>query len=194
MIVLRKSQWELKTSAGAGVGFGAFNNEAGMFALNAPTHQSYKYRYSGFGMGWSRGLSSLLRIPAFALPKVVIRNDELTGAGSTTDFTSGGRLFVTSAFKGIDLVNPESLEGGTVYLEGAAGYLLGGTGSFMLLGINTELLLLGIRKPDVIGMAIRSAPAALVIAGVNEGIQDTTGFAFMLGQVSYKGLYSDDAS
>jgi hypothetical protein len=44
--------------------------------------------------------------------------------------------------------NPENLEGGTIYVEGAAGYLFGGTGSFMLLGVNRELLLMGVVKPD----------------------------------------------
>ncbi|MGE8158617.1 hypothetical protein ACQKRQ_00485 [Paraburkholderia sp. NPDC080076] len=89
--------------------------------------------------------------------------------------------------------NPENLEGGTIYVEGAAGYLFGGTGSFMLLGVNRELLLMGVVKPDLIGMAIRSAPAAVVIAGVNEGLQDTVGFVLMFGQVKYKGLYVEDA-
>ena len=62
----------------------------------------------------------------------------------------------------------------------------------MLIGINRELLLMGIVKPELIGMAIRSAPAALVMTGVNEGLQDTAGFAFMLGQIKYDGLFSAD--
>ncbi|WP_144156175.1 hypothetical protein [Paraburkholderia sp. BCC1885] len=192
MIVLRKSKWNFDTSAGAGIGFGAFNSEGGMFALDAPTGQTHEYTYSGFGMGISRGLSSLLRVPRFALPKVIVNKGELSGSGSTTDFTSTGWLYLTDSFKGADIVNPKNLEGGTIYLEGAAGYLFGGTGSFMLLGINVDLLLFGITKPDLIGMAIRSAPAALIMTGVNEGLQDATGFAFMLGQIKYKGLYADD--
>ena len=52
---------------------------------------------------------------------------------------------------------------------------------------------MGVVKPDLIGMAIRSAPAAVVITGVNEGLQDTVGFALMFGQVKYKGLYAEDA-
>ncbi|MFT4066272.1 hypothetical protein [Paraburkholderia sp.] len=162
-----------------------------MFALDAPSSQTHQYVYSGSGMGTSRGLSSLLRIPRFALPKVVVKENELSGSGSTTDFMSRGTLYLTDSFRGTDLVNPKSLEGGTIYLEGAAGYLFGGTGSFMLLGIDRDLLLMGIVKPDLIGMAIRSAPAAMVVGGVNEGLQDTAGFALMFGQVKYSGLYAE---
>lgn len=191
MIVLRKSQWNFNTSAGAGIGFGALNSEGGMFALDAPSSQTHEYIYSGFGMGRSRGFSSLLRVPRLALPKVIVKKDEVTGSGSTTDFTSRGWLYLTESFTGSDLVNPRNLEGGTVYLAGAAGYLFGGTGSFMLLGVNLDLLVMGIVKPDLIGMAIRSAPAALITTGLNEGLQDATGFAFMLGKVKYKGLYPE---
>lgn len=192
MLTLRKSRWQFNTSAAAGIGFGAFNNEAGMFALDAPQNRTHKYAYSGFGLGQSRGLSTLLRLPRLALPKVIIKNDALSGSGSTADFTSRGWLYLTNSLDGIDFVKPEILEGGTIYLEGAAGYLFGATGSFMLLGISRELLLMGIVKPDLIGMAIRSAPAALIIAGANEGLQDTAGVGLMFGQVEYKGLYRDD--
>ncbi|BFG75395.1 hypothetical protein PTKU46_34280 [Paraburkholderia terrae] len=192
MLILRKSQWQFNTSAGTGIGLGAFNNEAGMFALDAPHNRTHKYVYSGFGLGQSRGLSTLLRLPRLALPKVIIKNDELNGSGSTTDFASRGWLYLTNSLNGTDLGKPEDLEGGTIYLEGAAGYLFGGTGSFMLLGISRKLLLMGIVKPDLIGMAIRSAPAALITAGVNEGMQDTVGVALMFGQVEYRGLYADD--
>ncbi|SMG60075.1 hypothetical protein SAMN06265784_11547 [Paraburkholderia susongensis] len=94
----------------------------------------------------------------------------------------------------MDLKDPRSLEGGTVYLEGAGGYLLGGNGSLMMLGISRTLLLMGIAKPDLIGMAVRSAPAVLTMAGVNEGLQNVAGIAFMLGQITYKGLYADDSN
>ncbi|WP_233835894.1 hypothetical protein [Paraburkholderia sp. ZP32-5] len=193
MIVLRKSRWNFDTSADAGIGFGAFNSEGGMFALDEPSGKTHQYIYSGFGMGISRGLSSMLRIPRFALPKIIVKNDELSGSGSTTDFTSQGKLYLTDSFKGADIVSPQSLEGGTIYLEGTVGYLFGGAGSFMLLGINRDLLLMGVVKPDLLGMAIRSAPAALIMEGVNEGLQDTVGFAFMLGQIKYTGLYTDDS-
>ncbi|NML30213.1 hypothetical protein [Paraburkholderia antibiotica] len=89
------------------------------------------------------------------------------------------------------MTNPQSLEGGTVYLEGAVCYLFGGTGSFMLLGINHHLLLMAVVKPDLIGTAIRSAPAALVMEGVNGGLQDTAGFAFMFGKIKCGDLHVD---
>jgi len=85
----------------------------------------------------------------------------------------------------VDLKAPRSLEGGTVYLEGAGGYLLGGNGSLMMQGISRALLLMGVAKPDLIGMAIRSAPAALTMAGVNEGLQNMAALAFMPGQITY---------
>ena len=132
MIVLRKSQWQFNTSAGAGIDFGVFNSEGGMFAVCAPSGQTYGYTFSGFGMGKSQGLSTMLRIPRFSLPKVKVKGDELSGSGSTTAFTSRGWLYLTDSFKGTDIVNPRSLEGGTIYLEGAAGYLFGGTGSLCL--------------------------------------------------------------
>ncbi|SIT38695.1 putative membrane protein [Paraburkholderia piptadeniae] len=192
MKVLRKSQWQFNTSAGGGIGCGIFSAESGMFVLDDRSRHLYQYLYSGFGPNFSSSLTSLLHIPKFALPKFVIKNDELSGSGSSTAFDSVGTLFLTEAFKGIDLQDPKSLEGGTIYLEGAAGYLFGGTGSLMLLGINRELLIMGIVKPDLIGMAIRGAPAVLTMAGDNEGLQNSAGVGFLLGQIAYKGLYIDN--
>ncbi|PRY08012.1 hypothetical protein [Paraburkholderia sp. BL25I1N1] len=193
MKILRKSKWKFNTSAGAGVGYGSFNAESGMFVLDDTSGHSCQYLYTGFGPTFSREITSLLRLPKLALPKIIIKKDDLGGSGSTAGFDSVGALFLTETFKGNDLGDPKSLEGGTVYLEGAAGYLFGGTGSLMMLGINRDLLLMGIVKPDFIGVAIRSAPALLVMAGDNGGLQSSAGFGFFIGGIKFKGLYSNDA-
>lgn len=192
-MILRESHWIFNTGAGASAGLGPFSAETGMFAIKDPTGNSHQYTYAGFGISQTWGLSSLLHLPKFALPKIIVKKDELSGAGSTTDFPSWGTLYLTDVFKGHDLTNPKALEGGTVYLAGAAGYLFGGAGSLMILGINRALLVMGIAKPDFIGAAIRTAPAALLSGGFNEGLQDTLGGAYLFGQIEYRGLYSDHA-
>jgi len=190
-MILRRSQWIFNTSAGSSIGYGPLNSETGIFSFRDTKNESHKYAYSGFGVGRTWGLSTLLNLPKSSLPKITIKNGELSGAGSTTDFTSTGGLFLTDACKGADLPRPESLEGGTIYLQGAGGYLLGGTGSLMFLGLSRPLLIMGIAKPEFIGIAIRSAPAALWMAGYNEGLQDSVGASFMFGHVDYKGLYEN---
>ncbi|APR38094.1 hypothetical protein [Paraburkholderia sp. SOS3] len=163
-----------------------------MFVLDDPSQSAHQYVYSGFGPSMSSSLAERLHVPRASLPKFIFKKDELSGSGSTADFTSAGTLFLTESFKGVDLNNPKSLEGATVYLEGAVGYLFGGTGSLMLLGINRQLLLMAMVSPVMMRAAIASAPAVLTISGVNEGLQDIAGFGFLLGQVSYRGLYSDN--
>lgn len=192
MTILRESHWEFITSAGMGAEFGILGYETGMFVLKDTSGQFHKYLYSGFGIASSRGLSTLLHAPRLALPKIIVKNGQLSGSGSTTGFTSLGKLFLTDAFKNADLTDPKSLEGGTIYLAGAAGYLYGGAMSFMFLGLNRALLVMGVAKPDFIGMAIRSAPAALLMAGDNAGLQDAAGFSYMFGQIDYKGLYDEN--
>jgi hypothetical protein len=61
----------------------------------------------------------------------------------------------------------------------------------MMLGINRALLLMGVSKPDLIGVALRSAPAVLAMAGTNEGVQNSAGIGCMMGQVTYRGIYAD---
>ncbi|MBZ5795283.1 hypothetical protein K8353_34705 [Burkholderia contaminans] len=161
-----------------------------MFALSDVQGESHRYVYAGFGIGRSVALASLVKFSKLSLPRIVIKNDSLGGTGATTEFTSAGRLFLTDSFKGVDLTDPKRLEGGTVYFQGAGGYLFGGAGSLMLLGLNRSLLMMGIAKPDFIGMAIRSAPAALWVAGFNEGLQDAVGYSYMFGHIDYKGMYS----
>ncbi|MFM0624863.1 hypothetical protein [Paraburkholderia xenovorans] len=193
MKVLRKSKWKFNTSAGAGAGYGPFSAESGMFVLDDTSGHACQYLYTGFGPTFSREITSLLHIPKLALPKIIIIKDELGGSGSTTSFDSVGALFLSETFKGNDLGDPKCLEGGTIYLEGAAGYLFGGTGSLMMLGINRSLLFMGIVKPDLIGVAIRSAPALLVMAGDNGGPQNSAGFGFFIGGIEFKGRDSEDA-
>jgi hypothetical protein len=191
MKILRRSGWKFDTSAGGGMSYGPFSAEAGSVGLYDLEGRKHKYFFNAFGPSVVRSLTTFLHIPQVSLPKFIIKKDELTGSYSTTDFNSYGALFLTESFKGTDLKDPRSLEGGTVYLEGAAGYLLGGTGSLMTMGIDRELLVLGIVKPELISVAIRSAPAVLAMTGLNEGLQNVGGIGFMLGQITYKGLYSD---
>ncbi len=191
-MILRNSKWNFDASAGGGFSLGPLTSQTGMFSLNDLSGHTHKYLYMGFGIGHSRGLSSLLRLPRLALPKIIVKNGELSGTGSTTDFSSTGKLFLTDTFKGSDLTDPQSLDGGTVYIEGAAGYLLGVTTSIMLLGLNRALLVMGIAKPEFISVAISSAPAVLLMASLNEGLQNTTGVACLFGEIDYKGIFDGD--
>ncbi|MEP9322757.1 hypothetical protein PPMP20_06380 [Paraburkholderia phymatum] len=48
------------------------------------------------------------------MPKIIIKKDEVSGAAATTDFNSWGTVYLTDAFRGVDLTSPRSIEGGTV--------------------------------------------------------------------------------
>lgn len=99
MKILRKSGWTFDTSAGGGAGYGMFSTEGGIFVLDDLEGNRHRYFFSAFGPSLSWALTSLLRIPKLALPKIIVKGDELSGSAATSNFKSYGKLFLTESFK-----------------------------------------------------------------------------------------------
>lgn len=192
MISLRgESAWSFYTSAGGGGGFGAFLLSGGMFVLKDLEGKLQSFDYGGFGIGMSYPLPKLLRLPQLTLPTITLRGQEFGATGSIADFPSDGIVYVTDACHGSDLT-AQQLEGGVIYFDGGLGWLRGYGGSVLLAGIKKELLEMGIMIPSLMRLAIASAPAVIVMRGQNEGLQQSAGADFMLGQIQWEGIYRDD--
>lgn len=188
MLAMRQSRWEFNTSAGGNASLGSLAFSKGIFVLDDPSGIARKFEYTGMGLGESLALGKLLHVPKINLPKITIKSNAAGGTGSTVDFNSYGTVFMTDAIPRKDL-RPEDFEGGTLYLEGGLGYLLGIGGSILLAGIDPRMLQLSIVHPSFLSLAFKSAKALVSIAGVNEGLQDNIGLSAMIGAITYRGVY-----
>ncbi|RKR36705.1 hypothetical protein [Paraburkholderia sp. BL17N1] len=180
MISLRKSGWSFNTSATGGLGIELLSISGGKIILDDPQKQSHDFSYFGFGIGYSRGL------PKIKLPPIPILNREMSGTGSTKDFTSDGVLYMTSYFHRQEL-STSDIKGATIYFDGGAGLLAGYGESIMLLGINTELIAPWLVNPGIFAnmakKALDCAPAVLLLAGEAEGLIAGGGLSAMIGHL-----------
>lgn len=191
VINLRKeSDWQFFTSAGGAGGAGSVLISSGMFVLTDPEEHNHKFHYGGAGVGWSYPLSKLPSRPTLALPKLTLHGHEIGATGATADFPSDGIVYVTEACHGADLT-PQALVGGAIYFDGGFGWLRGYSGTLLIVGINPELLEIGVMFPPMLNLALSTATAVIFMKGQNEGLQESIGVDYMLGQVSYQGEYSD---
>ncbi len=191
MIHIRKdSAWTFDTSAGGSGGLGDLVASKGMFVLKDPKGNLQRFNYGGAGLGFSTSISGLLHKPELALPKITLHGHELSLTGATVDFPSSGTVYVTEGCRGPDLTI-EQLEGPTVYYDLAVGWLRGYSWTMMILGVNQELMEVGVMLWPAWEMAMALAPAVIFMQGQNEGLQQGGGFDGMLGEVHYAGPYSD---
>lgn len=80
--MFQNSQWTYNTGA---AGLAVIAASGGAVYLNDPAQKTHRMLFGGLGAGLSLGF----RIPRMPSPKV--RGNALAGAGSVTDFPSGGR-------------------------------------------------------------------------------------------------------
>ncbi len=95
---------------------------------------------------------------------------------------------MTESFHG-DELQTKNFEGGVIYLDWSIGYLAGWAGSYMLAGINLELMKAAM-MPWAGGVflhrAIMSAPVFIKTHGRMEGLADSIGGGLMFGQMAYQ--------
>lgn len=96
---------------------------------------------------------------------------------------------MTEAFHGAEL-RTKDFEGGVIYLDWSAGYLAGWAGSYLLAGINRELMeaaMLPWASAAFLRQAIMSAPVFIKTHGQMEGLTDAMGGGLMFGQIVHQG-------
>jgi hypothetical protein len=107
----------------------------------------------------------------------------MAGAGSITDFPSGGSLFRAASRKGRELALSD-IQGGIMFVEGGLGLIAGGSGDAMLFGMNPILLIAALSNPalsPLMARAIQTAEGAMIFGGVNLGVQAGGGVAGLVG-------------
>lgn len=172
MLALRRSNWRFDTGSTGGAGLGPLLASGGKFILTDPAYQEQAFYYGGCGIGWSKS-ASLFKMLDLGLPRFFHFPREVTGTGSTLDFTSSGSIYMTSAFHGKELKRSDMV-GASIYIDADVGIVADGYGAtIMLLGMNSALMMMGISMPQMpfFRLAISEAPAVLVMRGFNVGLQ-----------------------
>ncbi|MBN3850508.1 hypothetical protein G3N58_27350 [Paraburkholderia sp. Ac-20342] len=100
---------------------------------------------------------------------------------------------MTETFHG-DELEAQNFEGGIIYLDWSAGYLAGWSGSYLLAGINLEIMKAAMvpwAGGTFLRQAIMSAPVFIKTQGRMEGLTDSIGAGLMFGQIHYQGAEAD---
>ena len=104
------------------------------------------------------------------MPKVAIRGRSVAGAGSLTPFPSTGAVYRAPGL-GRELTVVD-IQGAVVFGDLGGGLVAGASGTAMLFGMNSVLLLAAIAStsnPSLMARALAGATGAVVFAGVNVG-------------------------
>ncbi|MGO4448294.1 hypothetical protein AB4Y96_05130 [Phyllobacterium sp. TAF24] len=176
---LRPSGWSYETGATGGIGIAELAISGGTVVLNDPSGTQKDFWYGGLGAGIGVGA----RFGKHRVPPLLIKKTAVAGAGSIKAFPSGGKIYMTDAFKGSELAESD-IKGGTLYFDAGFGLGVGIGGTMMILGMEALPMINSIVNPlaGFLGEdAIRNAPAVLVMAGVNLGPQAGAGIAALVG-------------
>jgi hypothetical protein len=175
--MFQDSRWTYNTGATGAAGLAVIAASGGAIYLNDPAQKTHRMLFGGLGADLSLGF----RIPRMPTPKV--RGNALAGAGSVIDFPSTGRIMRS------DKLGREpqrgDFRGAVLFVEGGGGLIAGGSGTAMLFGINSALLLANVASPILSAMfldnAIDDATGVLMMAGMNVGVQAGGGVAGLVG-------------
>ena len=148
----------------------------GAIYLKDPAKADVTFHYGGLGAGFSDGF----KLPKIGKIKVAVKGQGVGGVVAPAAFPNTGRVFVTDAFRGKELTRAD-LRGVTVFVEGGAGLIGGGSVSAMLLGIDPAAFISAAPIQPLLMMVIETAPAVLVTAGLNVGLQAGWGVAAFAG-------------
>ncbi|MBN3803233.1 hypothetical protein GXB81_09215 [Paraburkholderia sp. Ac-20336] len=165
----------------------------GVIVVDPPSGPPRKFEYSGVGIGLSIPILKWLKLQKLELPKISIRGHGIGGSGSAKGFDSNGTVYMTETFHG-DELEAQNFEGGIIYLDWSAGYLAGWSGSYLLAGINLELMKAAMvpwAGGTFLRQAIMSAPVFIKTQGRMEGLTDSIGAGLMFGQIHYQGAEAD---
>jgi hypothetical protein len=173
------SQWSYDTGATGGLGIGYFAASGGAVYLKAPDGSPQRFIFGGIGAG----LSGKIKIPKVKLPNVAIKGKAVAGAFSTKSLPSGGLIFRSAKFGNRELT-VHDIRGAVLFIEGAAGLIVGVSGDAMLFGMNPLMLATGLANPAMsflTAQAMADAAGVMLFGGINVGVQAGYGIAALVG-------------
>lgn len=177
-LILRGSGWQYVTAASGGLAIGYVAAGGGSITVRPPGGQDVALYYGGAGGGLGIG-AKLPRIP-----KVNISLKGKTVTGAAEAFPSTGQVYVSDAVGGRDLMRSD-FTGPCMYVEVAAGLIAGGSGTAMLFGLSPAWLAAMVAAPQAGAILqyklLESARGAILMAGINAGLQAGAGVAGYIG-------------
>lgn len=182
LFIKKQSAWEFQTSGTVGAGVGLLVAEGGSIYLKDPRGVPVTFRYGGAGGGVAEGI----KLPKIGKIQFAIRGKGVAGAVAPSSFYNIGILYILDSFNGSELTRSD-LRGPCLFVEAGAGFIAGGNGTAMLLGLSPIWLGANIITPlnsYAVFKLVRSAKAVLLMAGLNAGLIAGGGGAALLG-----GLY-----
>ncbi|WHS59440.1 hypothetical protein [Pseudomonas sp. G2-4] len=186
-IPVNESRWQYQTASGGGLTVVMVAGSGGSIILRSPQGEDVSYRYGGVGVGAGFGA----RLPRFGKVNIQIKGKSVGGAGAAEAFPSTGKVFVSDALVSRDLTS-DDITGPCMYTEVGVGLGIGGSATALLFGLDPKLLALSmalssnpatslIASTLVNQRLAKSAKGALVMAGMNAGLQAGGGAAIYIG-------------
>lgn len=184
---VNESRWQYQTASGGGLTVVMVAGSGGSIILRSPQGEDVSYRYGGVGVGVGFGA----RLPRFGKINIQIKGKGVAAAGAAEAFPSTGKVFVSDALVDRDLTS-DDITGPCMYTEVGVGLGIGGSATALLFGLDPKLLALSvalssnpatslIASSTVNRQLARSAKGAVVMAGVNAGLQAGGGAAIYMG-------------
>lgn len=181
------SHWQYVTASSGGVTVAFVAGSGGSITLQTPEGKNEEFRYGGVGAGVGFGA----RLPRFGKVNLNIKGKSVGGAGALESFPSDGKVFVADSIRDRDLTR-DDITGACIFTEVGVGLAVGGSATAMLFGLDAKLLALMIALNSnpltqiysstvVQRQLMQSAKGALVMAGMNLGLQAGGGAAIYLG-------------
>ena len=186
-IPVSESRWQYQTASGGGLTVVMVAGSGGSIILRSPEGENVSYRYGGVGVGVGFGA----RLPRFGKINIQIKGKSVAGAGAAESFPSTGKVFVSDALVNSDLTS-DDITGPCMYTEVGVGLVVGGSATALLFGLDPKLLALSvalnaspatslIASGTVNRQLLQSAKGAVVMAGMNAGVQAGGGAAIYMG-------------
>ena len=186
-IPVNESRWQYQTASGGGLTVALVAGSGGSIILRSPEGKDVSYRYGGVGVGAGFGA----RLPRFGKVNIQIKGKSVGAAGAAEAFPSFGKVFVSDALVSRDLAE-DDITGPCMYTEVGGGLVVGGSATALLFGLDPKLLALSvalnaspatslIASGTVNRQLLQSAKGAVVMAGMNAGVQASGGAAIYMG-------------
>ncbi|MCG6574991.1 hypothetical protein EGM97_09770 [Pseudomonas sp. AF32] len=186
-IPVNESRWQYQTASGGGLTVALVAGSGGSIILRSPEGKDVSYRYGGVGVGAGFGA----RLPRFGKVNIQIKGKSVGAAGAAEAFPSFGKVFVSDALVSHDLTE-DDITGPCMYTEVGGGLVVGGSATALLFGLGPKLLALSvalnaspatslIASGTVNRQLLQSAKGAVVMAGMNAGVQAGGGAAIYMG-------------
>jgi len=186
-IPVNESRWQYQTASGGGLTVALVAGSGGSIILRSPEGKDVSYRYGGIGVGAGFGA----RLPRFGKVNIQIKGKSVGAAGAAEAFPSFGKVFVSDALLSRDLTE-DDITGPCMYTEVGGGLVVGGSATALLFGLDPKLLALSvalnaspatsiIAASTVNRQLLQSAKGAVVMAGMNAGVQAGGGAAIYMG-------------